>query len=284
MKNKNPFDLLILLIWTIITLVFVQYPLLNEPIIMTVLSIPVFIFIPGYVMIAALYPRKDQLEGIERLALSFGLSIALIPFLGILLNFAISIDHLMILIILSVAAIIFTIIAAYRRGKLPNEEKFAPFDNILDAINEGFKIKTGKTDIIITGLLIFFIVLAIGIVYFVISAPMIGERFTEFYILSAEGKAKNYTSKLTYNSPASVIVGVANHEYYPVNYTVEVALDNNVLGDVLFRLDQNQTWEKKMTFIPDREGTNMELKFWLFKEDDFTIPYRELQMRVNVSR
>ncbi len=284
MKHKNPFDLLILLIWTIITLFFVLYPLSIEPIIITVLSIPVFIFIPGYVMTVALYPKRDQLEGIELLALSFGLSIVLIPILGILLNFAMSLDHFMILIILCIDTIIFTIIAAYRRGKLPDEEKFAPFDKILETINEGFEIKTSKSDIIITGLLIFFIVLSIGIVYYVISAPMIGERFTEFYILSPEGNAKNYTTKLTYNSPASVIVGVANNEYYPVNYTVEVALDKNVLTDTWFRLDHNQTWEKKMTFIPDKEGSNMELEFWLFKEDDFTLPYRELHMRVNVSK
>jgi len=46
------------------------------------------LFIPGYVTISALFPKVTDLDGIERLALSMGLSIVLIPFLGILLSFA----------------------------------------------------------------------------------------------------------------------------------------------------------------------------------------------------
>jgi uncharacterized membrane protein len=32
------------------------------------------LFLPGYALIAALFPRKDDLDGIERIALSFGLT------------------------------------------------------------------------------------------------------------------------------------------------------------------------------------------------------------------
>ena len=45
------------------------------------------LYLPGYSLIEALYPKKDDLEAIERLALSIGLSLALVPLMGLLLNY-----------------------------------------------------------------------------------------------------------------------------------------------------------------------------------------------------
>jgi hypothetical protein len=45
------------------------------------------LFLPGYTLIEALYPKKEDLDGLERLALSIGLSLALVPLVGLLLNY-----------------------------------------------------------------------------------------------------------------------------------------------------------------------------------------------------
>jgi uncharacterized membrane protein len=45
------------------------------------------LFIPGYVLIVALFPKQGDLELIERIALSFGLSIAIVPLIGLVLNY-----------------------------------------------------------------------------------------------------------------------------------------------------------------------------------------------------
>ena len=45
------------------------------------------LFIPGYVLIEALYPREKDLKPLERMALSIGLSLAIIPLIGLLLNY-----------------------------------------------------------------------------------------------------------------------------------------------------------------------------------------------------
>jgi len=39
-----------------------------------ILGLPLVLFLPGYSLIATLFSRKDDLDGIERIALSFGLS------------------------------------------------------------------------------------------------------------------------------------------------------------------------------------------------------------------
>jgi len=52
-----------------------------------ILGLPMVLFFPGYTLISALFPRKDSLSGVERLALSFGLSIAVVPLIGLILNY-----------------------------------------------------------------------------------------------------------------------------------------------------------------------------------------------------
>jgi len=45
------------------------------------------LFLPGFVVIQALFPSGRELDGIERFALSVGLSIAITPLIGLLLNY-----------------------------------------------------------------------------------------------------------------------------------------------------------------------------------------------------
>ena len=45
------------------------------------------LFLPGYVTIETLYPREKDLGPLERLALSIGLSIAIVPLIGLVLNY-----------------------------------------------------------------------------------------------------------------------------------------------------------------------------------------------------
>lgn len=45
------------------------------------------LLIPGYVTVEALFPKGRELDGIERFALSVGLSLALVPLVGLLLNY-----------------------------------------------------------------------------------------------------------------------------------------------------------------------------------------------------
>jgi uncharacterized membrane protein len=45
------------------------------------------LFLPGYSLVEALYPRGEELSPLERLALSIGLSLALVPLVGLVLNY-----------------------------------------------------------------------------------------------------------------------------------------------------------------------------------------------------
>ncbi|HET8685221.1 MAG TPA: DUF1616 domain-containing protein, partial [Methanosarcina sp.] len=126
-------------------------------------------------------------------------------------------------------------------------------------------------------------------------AESIQEPLTEFYILGPEGTAQNYPTDYIIGENGTVIVGVVNHEFKPVNYTMEVWLENKSLplpaDQKNIFLGNNETWEKAVTITPPFEGTNMNLRFLLYDKDkenmfgeDSDMPYRNLNLWINVSQ
>ena len=117
-------------------------------------------------------------------------------------------------------------------------------------------------------------------------AESIKEPLTEFYILGPEGKADNYPTNYMLGGNGTVIVGITNHEYRHVNYTMDIRLKNTSLplspDQKYVSLGHNETWEKAVTINPPFEGTNMELEFLLFNEIE-SIPYRNLNLWINVT-
>ncbi len=130
---ETALDLLIVLIWTILTLAFVLIPFLSGTFFRTILGIPMVLFFPGYVLTALLFPGKDRLETVERMAMSLGLSIAVIPLLGLLLNFTFGIRLIPILLILCTYTIVLTLGAAVRRRNLSEDVRFSvPIQRIFE--------------------------------------------------------------------------------------------------------------------------------------------------------
>jgi len=96
-----------------------------------ILGVPFIFFFPGYVLISALFPQKKDLDIIERLALSFGLSIAIVSLIGLVLNhtpFGIRIYPF----IFSLFSFIFliSIVGVYRRKQVSLKNVFAPFSQM----------------------------------------------------------------------------------------------------------------------------------------------------------
>jgi uncharacterized membrane protein len=110
---------------TLACILFVMVPPLNETPVRVLLGLLLVLFLPGYSLIAALFPRRDDLDGIERIALSFGLSIAVVPLLGLALNYTpFGIRLVPILITLSVFTVLLALAAGVRRQGLPEGERF----------------------------------------------------------------------------------------------------------------------------------------------------------------
>ena len=135
-------DLALVILFTLLCIPFVLIPPLNEisPI-RIILGLPLVLFLSGHSLIATLFPRKDDLDAIERIALSFGLSIAITPLLGLALNYTpFGIRLLPILIVLSVFTISLAIGACVRRSLILEGDRFCvDFGTVFKTIKEPFK-------------------------------------------------------------------------------------------------------------------------------------------------
>jgi len=248
-----------------------------------VLGLLFVLFLPGYIFIAALFPKKGDLDSIERVALSFGLSIAIVPLIGLILNYTPwGIRLYPILFSISGFILICSIITWYRRNKISEEGRF------LISFEFDFpKWKAiGRFDKFLSIILIISIISAIGMLIYVIAKPKIGKRFTEFYILGPGGKADNYPSELTIGETGEVIVGIINREHEDVNYGVVINMGGEEINKLSsISLAHDEKWEKKVNIVPKEIGENIKVEFLLFKGESENIElYRELHLWIDVLR
>ena len=288
-----PNDLALVIFLTLLCIPFVLIPPLNETPVRIILGLPLVLFLPGYALIAALFIRKDDLDGIERIALSFGLSIAITPLLGLGLNYTpFGIRLTPILIVLSVFTIALAIGAYVRRSRIREADRFwVDFGVLFKSIKDSFKTTDSKVDKILTAILIISIVLALSVTVYVIITPKEGEKFTEFYVLGPGGMAGEYPTNLTVGEEGEVIIGVVNHEYAAVTYQLELKVNGGVIDQKSIVLTHNETWEGPFTFKPKKAGEDQKLEFLLYKnpfnksvygEEDEEEIYRALHLWVDV--
>jgi len=243
------------------------------------LGLPFVLFFPGYALIAALFPKKDDLDGIERVALSFGLSIAVAPLIGLGLNYTpwgIRLAPILLSLIIFILCMGAT--AFFRRDKLPQEDRFCPTFE--------FEIPIWREqpvfDRILSIALIAAILFAAGSICYVAAVPKTGEKFTEFYILGMDGKAEGYPRELAAGEEGEVIAGVVNHEYRQEKYFVEIKMDDLTLprkGPIT--LGHEKKWEEAVTFSYPGARENLKVEFLLYREEDEK-PYRSLHLWVNI--
>lgn len=118
--TRNELILLNLLVIVLIA-VFNLFP---SNILRIILGVPFLFFFPGYALVTALFIKKEELDGIERVLLSLVMSIVIILLLGLILNYTpwgIRLEP----ILYSTALFIFitSVIAWLRRGQLFRLEK-----------------------------------------------------------------------------------------------------------------------------------------------------------------
>lgn len=245
-----------------------------------VLGLPFILFFPGYTLVAALFPKKVNLEGLERVALSFGLSIAVVPLIGLILNYTPwGIKLYPILVSITIVILAASGIAWYRRHRLPEEERFCVSFNV----NPSQWATMKGWDKALSIVLIASILGAISAVAYVIVTPKTGEKFTEFYVLGLDGEASNYPGELTVGAEGRVILGIVNNEHEDgLIYRVDILVDdieNGMIGPLA--LDHDEKWESEAGFVPREVGDDQKVEFILYKNGEEE-PYSSLHLWVDV--
>ena len=244
-----------------------------------VLGLPFVLFFPGYTLVAALFPRKDDLDAIERVALSLGLSIAVVPLIGLALNYSpwgIRINPILafvtLFIVLAAAA------ALVRRRMLPMDEAYSVTIDV--QLPRWSEVRLADR-LLAVGIVVALVALGVT-TYFVATSRGSSERFTEFYVLGPGGKAEAYPTLMKVGENATVILGMVNQEGQDTTYQVAVTIDGETADSIdNLSLSDDERWEQSVAIVPTHPGGNQKVEFLLYKESAGE-PYRSLHLRIDV--
>jgi len=239
------------------------------------LGLVFLLFLPGYALAAALFPRKLDLGGIERVGLSVGLSVAVVAVVGLALDYTPWGIQLSSIVVATAAFIVVTLmVAAYRRRRVLQDERFRLRLRLGLALPARW---TGPSRVAAASLALSALLVVAALVYLV-ATPKAEEAFTEFYVLGPEGLAADYPVELTLGEQATVVLGIANHEQGDATYVVQVTIggDEAMLtldGEELDELGpvaipNDAVWESELAFSPSEPGADQKVEFVLYRDGE----------------
>lgn len=262
-ENSDLFLVVLLTLSTSALVVF--FPEWQSPV-RIFLGFFVVLLAPGYILMTLLFPKRDDIDGVERLTLSLGLSIAVIPLLALILNFTPwGIRLVPMAIALSTFILVAGSFAYLRRSRLPPAERYS-----LPPGGLGFKQS-------VTGLL--GVTAVIGGVVALALALRPPEHFTEFYVLGAEGKLQSYPITLTPGEPFSLTFGIGNREERSQRYIIKFPLAGTIPHLETPMIEAGSYWESSVTLVAPEGDGRMRLPFKLYRPGD-TDPFRSLHLYV----
>jgi uncharacterized membrane protein len=243
------------------------------------LGLAVALFCPGYAAQMALFPRRNTLDGAERLALSVGISLALVPLLALMLDalpWGIGLGP--VVGAEAGATLLASALAWARWRRLPPGDRWEweiPWADLAGRSEPSSRFWLGS------GLAL---VLILGLILLLTVAQLArwGEPVTEFYLLGPERQAGGYPYRGRVGEPVTVTVGIVNRERVPVEYRLEVADGERLLGQAgPVRLSPGAAYEGPVSFIPARPGDRVRVTFLLYRSG-LPIPYRMLWLWLEV--
>jgi len=218
--RDTPYDLLICMVLAVLLIALVV--LWPDSMVRQVLGLVFVLFLPGYAATAALFPENEQIDGIERVALSFGLSIAIVPLIGLALNFTpwgIRLNPILGWVGSFIIGV--SLLAWYRRVRLPSNERFA----IVVDFKMDFRGMPLVDKLLTIGIVVMLIA-SVAVLAWAITTPRVGERFTQLAILGPGGMATDYPRNMTIGENKTVLLSVKSFEHRPTNYTIVIVLTN----------------------------------------------------------
>jgi uncharacterized membrane protein len=303
-----PVDLVAVLVLTLVTLGSVTIPELRSTPLRVVFGLAFVLFAPGYAVVAALFPERNgegeaetmeelpfgHISGIERIALSLGMCLGIVPLLTLpLVYLPTSFGFVPVSALVGGFTVVACLVAIRRRLAVPVERRFRlPYRRWFRSVRAVASAGPSTDAVVAVALVVSVLVTGVAAVQ-TLSPAQNEETYTEFYLLSGEedgvGQATNYTRDLTVGEESSMIVGIGNRDGRPVDYTVVVRLQEvRVEGNETIPAENDRTEERRVSFVPSTRGDQLRLQFLLYRGDAPADPssetaYRETHLWVSAS-
>lgn len=264
-----------------------------------VVGLPLLVFLPGYALLTVLFPSRrfqtrygaldafsSGIDGVERVALSLGVSLALLPVIGLALwtlsphGFGVRV----LVGVLSAEIGLGMIYGAYRRIQLPRSQRYRlPVDRWLsrlwsDGVTGGL---FGATMNVVLALSVVAAVVALG---YGVLVPHESETYTGVSILSDDDGELTFVN----NSSAAdgeLTLSIENHEGRTITYTIVVVVErighdgqrmvvrsSEELQRLETTVEAGETKRVNHTVSPPTEEANLRLRYLVYKDGPPAIP------------
>jgi uncharacterized membrane protein len=266
------YDLLFVLISSLLLLPIAE--LSQIPVLRIVFGVLYVGLLPGYALIAAVFPGQGDLEGLERLGLSLVFSISMVSLTAFLLALSPwGLRLSLLLLSLNLLTLLACGLAYWRRLKLPSVER--------SALHVGLPVpdwrQVDRTNRFLALILMLAVAAALAAMVYAIATPRSKETFTEFYLLGPDGDLSGLPTEITKGDSVTITLRVVNYEQADVRYRIKRAGDADREQITSIRLSHDESWEQPYTFTLTGPGESRNIVFLLFKEG-VEEPYRSLHL------
>jgi len=244
-----------------------------------ILAVPYLVFVPGYTLLAAIFVKEKEINGVERSVLSVGLSFVIVVLAGLFLNYtAWGIRLEPALYFITGFVFLVSVIAWLRRDRLGGSKRYNVALNL-----EWLNWKKSDGGRALSVLLAAGIIGSFGYLGYLAATPGAGEAFSEFYILGESGKTMDYPQELRVGEDSLVYLGIVNHENKDISYSIRVFTgDNEIASSGPVLLTDGQKWEGEVSFTITSPGEEKKLEFMLYKDGEDTA-YKNLHLWIDVT-
>jgi uncharacterized membrane protein len=277
-----------------VTLLLVQNGTFVPTAVRTVVGLGLVLFLPGYGVLSMFFPARgkqtDQymvrgrgLGWPERVALSFAISLVILPILGVLFPIiGLGFNRTTITSVVAIFVLVATFIGGARRLRLSEEERHVvPFTEWVDEFRMSVR-RSSLLDNLLNLVLVLLVVGAVVALTYAFVVPPGAQPYSEFYLLSEDNQGdlvtSNYPENLVQGTGYQFYVGINNHEGRVTNYTVvgelqrvqtegsDVAVrDRERVAQFRITLEPGETAREGRTVTPHLDGQNLRLVYYLFK-------------------
>lgn len=249
-----------------------------------ILGVIYVLFAPGYCLTAALFPRAGDLDGIERVGISLGLSVAQVSLLAPLLDrlpwglrpIPIMVAELHLIAVAS-------IIALLRRAALGPGEAFTPAPSIRW---RSLPAHERRIYALAAGVL----AITVAAVAWTLLAPASDSFMTEFYVLGEQGRAEGFPRQAAVGEELAIVSGIVNRERTVRSYRIELWANDpwqpgrrQQVGAVgPLSLQPGEAWRGPMRWVMPWAGRDQQVEILLYVDQE-PMPYRRLLLWLDVT-
>lgn len=280
-------------------------------------GIPALLFVPGYVLVAAAFPGRSDpddretdrgrtIDLVERAALSFGMSVALVPLFALAvgsgwgLSLPVALTGYTVLLGVGVA------FAAVRRLRLPPQSRHrVPARAWAADLRRSFRSPESAFEGAANIALALAVLLAVGAAGFAVATPYWSGPSSTFYLATENENGtlstNDYPTSFTPGEGQPLVAGIVNDEEQTQQYTVVVALErvedgsdgvtvveSNEIDRLQADVADGEEWTQRHTVTPEMTGEDLRLHYYLYRggsapaQPDAESAYRDTYIWIDV--